>query len=115
MVSGLVTSPEDQSRICLLDASPIRMASNSLMSIKSCRSFFSFLCLYVGQLVSERTGLGLSLFLRVLFRCNVDVRQVTELFVGRQGQLAGLVDPLLARLGLLGGRVPRRRPERPRR
>jgi hypothetical protein len=29
-----VTSPEDQSRICLLDASPIRIASKSLMSIK---------------------------------------------------------------------------------
>src|SRR6266699_3620345 len=34
MVSGFVTSPEDQSRICLLDASPMRMASKSLMSIK---------------------------------------------------------------------------------
>jgi len=34
IVSGLVTSPEDQSRICLLDASPMRMASKSLMSIK---------------------------------------------------------------------------------
>jgi hypothetical protein len=29
-----VTSPDDQSRICLLDASPMRMASNSLISIK---------------------------------------------------------------------------------
>jgi hypothetical protein len=35
MVSGFVTSPEDQSRICLLEASPIRIASKSLMSIKS--------------------------------------------------------------------------------
>jgi hypothetical protein len=35
-----VTSPEDQSRICLLEASPIRMASNSLMSIKLCASLF---------------------------------------------------------------------------
>src|SRR2546423_3117705 len=35
MVSGLVTSPEDQSRICLDDARPIRIASNSLMSIKA--------------------------------------------------------------------------------
>jgi len=34
MVSGLVTSPEDQSRIYLLEASPIRIASKSLMSIK---------------------------------------------------------------------------------
>jgi hypothetical protein len=29
-----VTSPDDQSRICLLEASPMRIASNSLMSIK---------------------------------------------------------------------------------
>src|SRR5215210_7113997 len=36
MVSGFVTSPEDQSRICLLEASPMRMASKSLMSIKFC-------------------------------------------------------------------------------
>jgi hypothetical protein len=34
MVSGFVTSPDDQSRICLLEASPIRIASKSLMSIK---------------------------------------------------------------------------------
>src|SRR2546423_3929532 len=34
MVSGFVTSPDDQSRIILLDASPIRIASKSLMSIK---------------------------------------------------------------------------------
>src|SRR5215217_8303192 len=33
MVSGLVTSPEDQDRICLDDASPILMASKLLMSI----------------------------------------------------------------------------------
>jgi hypothetical protein len=30
-----VTSPDDQSRICLDDARPIRIASNSLMSIKA--------------------------------------------------------------------------------
>jgi hypothetical protein len=34
IVSGLVTSPDDQSRICFDDASPIRIASKSLMSIK---------------------------------------------------------------------------------
>src|SRR5215207_2133247 len=33
MVSGLVTSPEDQDRICLDDASPMEMASKLLMSI----------------------------------------------------------------------------------
>src|SRR3954467_2771214 len=34
MVSGLVTSPEDQDRICLDDARPISIASKLLMSIK---------------------------------------------------------------------------------
>src|SRR4026209_2826009 len=33
MVSGLVTSPIDQSRICFGEARPIRIASKSLMSI----------------------------------------------------------------------------------
>src|SRR5690242_789444 len=33
MVSGLVTSPEDQSWICLVEARPILIASKSLMSI----------------------------------------------------------------------------------
>jgi hypothetical protein len=40
IVSGFVTSPDDQSRICLLEASPIRIASKSLMSITCfCASF----------------------------------------------------------------------------
>ena len=34
IVSGFVTSPEDQSRICLLDR-PIRIESKSLMSTAS--------------------------------------------------------------------------------
>jgi hypothetical protein len=42
-----VTSPDDQSRICLLDASPIRIASKSLISIKFSASP-SLFC--VGQL-----------------------------------------------------------------
>ena len=33
MVSGFVTSPELQERICLEEASPISMASKLLMSI----------------------------------------------------------------------------------
>jgi hypothetical protein len=33
IVSGLVTSPEDQSRICFDEARPILIASKSLMSI----------------------------------------------------------------------------------
>src|SRR5436190_20176076 len=35
MVSGLVTSPEDHSRICFAEARPIRIASKSLMSINA--------------------------------------------------------------------------------
>jgi hypothetical protein len=35
IVSGFVTSPDDQSLICLLDARPIRIASKLLMSIKA--------------------------------------------------------------------------------
>src|ERR687883_676340 len=53
MVSGLVTSPDDQSRICLLDASPMRIASKSLMSIKLLlyvRWFSQGSCLFLGFL-----------------------------------------------------------------
>src|SRR5918997_3184866 len=39
MVSGLVTSPEDQDRICLDDARPISIASKLLMSIKGFSAF----------------------------------------------------------------------------
>src|SRR5919197_5816152 len=113
MVSGLVTSPEDQSRICLDDASPMRMASNSLMSIKALPLLLYF---YVRQLVCERTGLCLCFFLRVLFRADLDVAQVAERLVRRERQLlARLVDALLALLGLLGGGLPRGGAERARR
>jgi hypothetical protein len=40
IVSGLVISPDDQSLICLLDASPMRIASKLLMSIKLFPFFF---------------------------------------------------------------------------
>src|SRR5919201_533570 len=83
MVSGLVTSPEDQSRICLDDANPMRMASNSLMSINSYRSllhvsqvprrFPSLLNLYVCQVLGQRARLCFCLFLRVLLGRNLDV------------------------------------------
>src|SRR3977135_2651058 len=42
MVSGLVTSPEDHPRICLLDASPISMASKLLMSIMKFLGWWSY-------------------------------------------------------------------------
>src|ERR671925_1053806 len=142
MVSGLVTSPDDQSRICLLDASPIRMASKSLMSIKLAPSSSSpwtafqpaqtsafglrctlvlsvlpsFLYLNICQLVGERPGLCVGLFLRALLGRDLDVREVAQSLVGRQGQLLpGLVDTLLALLRLFRGRLPRGCAERARR
>src|ERR687887_606509 len=115
MVSGLVTSPDDQSRICLDDASPIRMASNSLMSINSYRSL-SLFNFHVCQFFCERPGLRFGLLLRVFLRGDFHVGQVTELLVGGQRQLlARLVDALLSFLGLLGRRLPRGGAERARR
>src|SRR5439155_24916444 len=72
--------------------------------------------LYVGQVVGERSRLGLGLFLCVLCGAHLDVGEVAQLLVGRQRQLlARLVHALLAFLGLLGGRLPSRRPQRARR
>src|SRR5207247_308241 len=114
MVSGLVTSPDDQSRICLLDASPMRIASNSLMSIKALLT--SFLDLDVCQIcLAERPDLGLYFLFRCGGRCDLDVIEVAERLVGRERELAVLVDALLALLELLGGRLPRGRAERARR
>src|ERR671936_2290976 len=112
MVSGFVTSPDDQSRICLDDASPMRIASKSLMSIKALLRPSLFLYLYVGQ----RARLGLGLLLRFLFGCHLHVGEVAQRLVRREGQLLpGLVDALLAFLNLLGGRLPRGGAERARR
>src|SRR5207244_12071694 len=95
MVSGLVTSPEDQSRICLLDASPIRMASNSLMSIKALLRSSLFLDLDVRQLLRQRAGLCFRFLLGVLGGRHLHVREVAQRLVRRQRELlARLVDPL---------------------
>src|SRR5262249_16926890 len=109
MVSGFVTSPEDQSRICFEDARPMRIASKSLMSItwlstplSIVRSENSFLYLDVGEIRVDRLGL------RVAFH----LVEVAQRLVGRDGQLAGLVDPLLALLDLLGRRLTADRPQR---
>src|SRR5204862_5689890 len=77
----------------------------------------SFLSLGVCQLCfTARPSLGLVLFLRRRGRRDLDVVEVTERLVRRQGQLlACLVDALLALLDLLGGRLPRGRAERARR
>src|SRR6478736_2518265 len=112
MVSGFVTSPEDQSRICLLDASPIRIASNSLMSINSAPQSLPLdplvLDLNVGEVcLAHRPDLGLNLFSGRLARLQLDVREVVERLVLGKRELAVLVDALLALLGLLGRRLPR--------
>src|SRR6185503_18506495 len=104
MVSGFVTSPDDQSRICLLEASPMRIASKSLMSIKFSAS----------PSVLGLCQLGLAEL--NLFACSVagdlHVLEVAERLVRRQRQLAGLVGALLALLELLSGRLARRGAER---
>src|SRR5919197_4448705 len=116
MVSGLVTSPDDQSRICLLEASPIRIASKSLMSIKKLSPSPSLVYFHIRQVFGQRPRLGVGLLLRTGLRANLDILEVAQLLVGREGQLlARLVDPLLAFLSLLGGRLPGRRPQRARR
>src|ERR687893_230969 len=112
MVSGFVTSPDDQSRICFDDARPMRMASKSLMSIKvaspllffASSSGWSLFDFHVRQLadVAERPDLVFDLLACGLDRRQLDVRKVVELLVGRQRQLAVLVDTLLPLLGLLG-------------
>src|SRR5215217_4832612 len=102
MVSGFVTSPDDQSRICLLDARPMRIASKSLISIKFSASP-SLFC------VSQ---LDFAELLDLLFRSSVardlDVLEIAKCLVGRQRQLTRLVGPLLAFLDLLPRRLARR-------
>ena len=70
----------------------------------------SLLRLYVCKVLCERAGLGFGLFLCVLGRRDFHVGQVAEGLVSRDGQLARLVDSLLALFGLLGGGLTRRRP-----
>src|SRR5438067_1703659 len=112
MVSGFVTSPEDQSRICLLEASPIRIASKSLMSIKSLLSPYLVFEFKVNEVcVAERPDFGLGLFLRLFFFRHLDVVEIAERLVGRQGELAVYVDALLALFGLLCRRLAADRAE----
>src|SRR3954465_10597288 len=112
MVSGLVTSPEDQSRICLLEASPIRIASNSLMSIKSLLALLVFEFQIHEAGVAERSNLGLALLLGLLALRYLDVVEVAERLVGRQGQNAGLVGAPPAPPPLPGGRLAADGPQR---
>src|SRR4051812_44706773 len=103
MVSGLVTSPDDQSRICLLEASPIRIASNSLMSIKcfSTPLVFDLEIREVGH-VSNRADLLFCFCLgRVGAVRELDVVEVVEHLVGREGNLPVAVETLCAFLDFL--------------
>src|SRR3954447_18839130 len=113
IVSGFVTSPEDQSRICLLDARPIRIASKSLMSIK-----FSPQSLLVFELEVNEVCVTHGADLRVRFLyglCafgDLDVVEIAEGLIGRQCEFTVLVDALLALLGLFRGGLATDRAER---
>src|SRR5918996_1834573 len=113
MVSGFVTSPEDQSRICLLEASPIRIASKSLISIKFSAAPLFTLDFEICHFACERAHLGVRLLLRRLSGRQLDVREVVERLVGGERELPGLVDALLPLLQLLRGRLARGRAEGP--
>src|SRR6478752_1553824 len=113
MVSGFVTSPEDQSRICFDEARPIRIASKSLMSIKSLPRLSVFDFQIHEILLAERADLCVGVLLGFLLVGDLDVLEVPKRFVGRQGQLgAGLVGAFLPLLLLLGGRFAADGPER---
>src|SRR4051812_15152174 len=117
MVSGLVTSPDDQSLICFDDASPMRIASKSLMSItvvlrlfllqSSWRSVFEV----DGLDVLERAD-GSVFVLEDEAAVEPERVDVLEGLVGRKRQVAVGVDAVLALLdllarGLAGGRAER--------
>src|SRR3954451_12447212 len=110
MVSGFVTSPEDQSRICFDDARPIRIASKSLISIKSLPRPLSQHCsvfdFQIGYGLTEWSDLSVGFLLGFLLVGDLDVLEISERLVGRQRQLgAGLVGPLLALFLFLCGRL----------
>src|ERR671926_1224557 len=113
MVSGFVTSPDDQSRICLLDARPIRIASKSLMSIK-----FSPQSLLVFELEVDEVGVahGADLLVRLfgglLFFGDLDVVEIPERLVCRQRKLPVLIHAFLPFLDLLGRGLASDRAER---
>src|SRR5436190_13349433 len=119
MVSGLVTSPELQERICLEEARPISMASKLLMSIKESSvlgSRFSgsqglalgpVLLLVLGELFGLGLGLGVALLVALGLALDVLVGRLAvggadageidaELFGGPQEVVV-----LLAQLGAL--------------
>src|SRR4051812_20069297 len=82
------------------------------MSIKSLLALLVFEFQIHEAGVAERSNLGLDLLLGLLALRYLDVVEVAERLVGRQGQLAVLVDALLALLQLLGGRLAADGPQR---
>ena len=79
MVSGFVTSPEDQSRICLLEASPIRIASKSLMSIKFSPQSLLVFKLEVNEVcVTQRADLRFDFLFGLLLLGDLDVVEIAE-------------------------------------
>src|SRR5436190_1245660 len=82
------------------------------MSIKSLLALLVFEFQIHEAGVAERSNLGLDLLLGLLVLRYLDVVEVAERLVGRQGQLAVLVDALLALLQLLGGRLAADGPQR---
>src|SRR5215210_4271538 len=98
MVSGLVTSPEDQDRICLDDASPISIASKLLMSIKVSAFSLGPVLLVLGGLSGLREDL-------LVARQRLRVHRVGDVLVGGVAGRAGLALEHLLLLGLVGGAV----------
>src|SRR5579884_1467373 len=105
----------------------MRIASKSLMSIKIPRPSFSQGSLFryfracgcsvfdleVDEIrLAEGPDLLVRLLDGLLLLGDLDVLEVAERLVGRQAQLAVLVDPLLTLLGLLGRRLPLDGPQR---
>src|SRR3954454_23423230 len=104
MVSGLVTSPEDQDRICLDDARPISIASKLLMSIKvSVPSLLVRVLLVLGGLAGLRED-------RFVARHRLGVHRVGDVLVAGVAGRAGLALDDLLLLGLVGRAVAARRP-----
>src|SRR5918999_1409794 len=109
IVSGFVTSPEDQSRICLLEASPIRIESNSLMSGPRLETSIRFSSPSLSQSVQFVSS---SLFGRLELN---RLAALDELLVGGEHELAFVLGVRAALLDLLGRRLARRGADRARR
>src|SRR5215218_6021092 len=99
MVSGLVTSPEDQDRICLDDARPISIASKLLMSIKGFSAFsLGPVLLVLGGLAGLREDL-------LVAHQRPGVDGVGDVLVARVAGGAALALGHLLLLRLVGGAV----------